>query len=255
MTEGTLWEMARKAQVITLIGAGGKTTTLDRLAKEMHADGYPVVMTTTTKVFPMKAGEPWYNAQEPPPPETQLSFWYAGLEKETGKWVGPEKRLVDRAIDRDQFSNFRNTERGTSPFRCWVIEGDGARGKELKCWGEHEPQIPERTECAVLLLDAGLWGQPVLPENLHHPERCPDLVGEKFTTSLFWGYLMDSPAFTRDNCQLDWVVLFNIRGQMKENFLESVATPPAEVVLHKPRSLRLALGNVLETRISWLDLW
>src|SRR5438093_696249 len=38
-------------QMLALIGAGGKTTTLFRLAKELRDDGGKILVTTTTKIF------------------------------------------------------------------------------------------------------------------------------------------------------------------------------------------------------------
>src|ERR1043166_7206335 len=38
-------------EVVSLIGAGGKTTTLYRLASELREDGKKILLTTTTKIF------------------------------------------------------------------------------------------------------------------------------------------------------------------------------------------------------------
>ena len=49
-------------EVISLVGAGGKTTLMFRLAKELLLSGKRVVTTTTTKIL------------EPTPEETNFSF-------------------------------------------------------------------------------------------------------------------------------------------------------------------------------------
>jgi probable selenium-dependent hydroxylase accessory protein YqeC len=41
----------RNSEVVSLIGAGGKTTTLLHLAKELRDAGKKVLVTTTTKIF------------------------------------------------------------------------------------------------------------------------------------------------------------------------------------------------------------
>src|SRR2546428_1630669 len=41
----------RRGEMVSLIGAGGKTTTLFRLAKELRDEGGKVLVTTTTKIF------------------------------------------------------------------------------------------------------------------------------------------------------------------------------------------------------------
>src|SRR3972149_11599811 len=41
----------KKGEMLSLIGAGGKTTTLFRLAHELWEEGGKVLVTTTTKIF------------------------------------------------------------------------------------------------------------------------------------------------------------------------------------------------------------
>src|SRR5262245_56788606 len=41
----------RRGEMAALIGAGGKTTTMFRLAKELRDEGRKVLATTTTKIF------------------------------------------------------------------------------------------------------------------------------------------------------------------------------------------------------------
>ena len=40
----------RRGEMISLIGAGGKTTTMFRLAKELREEGRKVLLTTTTQI-------------------------------------------------------------------------------------------------------------------------------------------------------------------------------------------------------------
>lgn len=40
-----------RGEMISLIGAGGKTTTMFRLAQELRDEGRKVLVTTTTKIF------------------------------------------------------------------------------------------------------------------------------------------------------------------------------------------------------------
>src|SRR3972149_2776710 len=43
---------AQKSRVITFVGAGGKTTSMFRLARELAEAGRTVVVTTTTRILP-----------------------------------------------------------------------------------------------------------------------------------------------------------------------------------------------------------
>jgi len=51
---GSLWDVTGRAQVVTFIGAGGKTTCLRSITREIDSAGHRVIATTTTKVFPEK---------------------------------------------------------------------------------------------------------------------------------------------------------------------------------------------------------
>lgn len=258
---GTLWEMTERAQIITLIGAGGKTSTMMKLAEEISKCRLPVVMTTTTKVYPVLHSEPrllrvepWRNQRISPPLGMNLSFWYAKQEEVEGKWIGPAKTHVDHEISCDISRN---------NSRCWIIEGDGARGKKLKFWGEHEPQIPDQTGYCVLLLDAGLWGNPLRPDDVHHPERFPGLLGRSFTLEVFWEYLKHSPLAGRDHGSRpnSWVILLNVRGEVHEESLEilqqvSISMLPQHLRQQQKQNSawRVALGNVLTGRVRWVEL-
>ena len=249
-----LWELAHKAKVITLIGAGGKTTSLLRLAEEISSQGYDVIQTTTTKVYPVKAKELWINPATPPPPSVQHPcFWYVQTEEKTGKWIGPKVETVDQALEVEKNNNIE---------RFWIIEGDGARGLQLKCWAEHEPQIPASTECAVLLLRGDLWGKTLDDKVVHRAEYCLDLTGQTWNAQTCWEYLRRSPVYYPEFQHIFWVVLFN---ELSENPAKTVKDIAIKDILKEikdsasnagngPRHLRIAAGNVKEGTFRWLDL-
>ncbi len=50
----------KKARTISVVGAGGKTTLIYRLAEELKEKGFRVLITTTTKMYvPEKRFIPW----------------------------------------------------------------------------------------------------------------------------------------------------------------------------------------------------
>ena len=276
---GTLWEMTGCARVITLIGAGGKTTSLQRLGREIQAAGYEAMLTTTTKVWPLADIAAWKNPTEPPPNKpydlgkhahllsdddyasssnssnvADLSnpaiwFWYAREEQESGKWVGPKLESVDKAVD--------NT--GLPGSRLWVIEGDGAKERGLKCWAEHEPQIPSTTECAILVIDGTLWGRKLSGTEIHRPECCQALNGRVWDKGVLWEYLFGSPAFSANYTKMQWVVFFNDKGVGEMTDIEELL-PNDDVrdlysLREKPLHLRLAAGNGRAGEIRSVDVW
>lgn len=265
---GSLWDMSGRAQIITLIGAGGKTTCLQKITKEIASAGLRLIATTTTKVFPEHSLKVWKDPDYPPPQEQgQSCFWYAEIEEKSGKWIGPSLKTVDEAIDRELCF----MENKIDHKRFWVIEGDGARGRKLKCWASHEPQIPRRTVRAVLVLDGGLWGRVLQAEQVHRPENCPGLIGPVWHAEKAWDYFLKSPVFAPQYNQMSWVILLNFNGnntdnQFSDSFiprksLQDLVTKWAEIqgkiieLKSKPKHLRLAAGDAEEGKIEWCDLW
>lgn len=254
LNDGSLWEMLGKKRVVTFIGAGGKTTCLLRLTEEIGQAGKSVIATTTTKVYPLSFPVLWKNTNEIPPCETTLPcFWYAEHEAPSGKWRGVPLDLLDQAIGEEGES------RDCSRF--WVIEGDGARERQLKCWAAHEPQIPQATEVAVLVNSGGLWGKALQEQDIHRSELNPRLLGKVWCPELAWQYILDSPVFYAAYQKMSWCVLFNsvnscsdeLREMLEigKNFLTSISASK----LQRPQHLRLASGDAKEGNLQWYDLW
>lgn len=134
--------------VISVVGAGGKTTTLRRLAEEYVKSGRKAAVITTTHIA--EEEKPWFLAEEEGKPggkitmerilETYGQVW-AGMRCGNGKLTMVSEKLLEAV-------------RGSGAVI--LIEADGAKRKPLKCPAEHEPVIlPETTHVfAVYGLDA-----------------------------------------------------------------------------------------------------
>ncbi len=145
-------------EVISLVGAGGKTTLLYALGRELSALRCGVVLTTTTKIF-----EP-----EPSPffllflsPElSALKKWVAEhvdrhrslilarARLPNGKLEGIPPEWVDAIFSMDGVSAIIN-------------EADGAAGRPLKAPRDGEPVIPQNTTLLVPLIGIDGMGCPL----------------------------------------------------------------------------------------------
>ncbi|HZK56500.1 MAG TPA: selenium cofactor biosynthesis protein YqeC [Desulfosporosinus sp.] len=263
--KGSLWEMTTCAQVVTFIGAGGKTTCLQAITQDLVSQGQRVIATTTTKVFPEAVMKGWKNPSPPPCEEQGACFWYVDVLEKSGKWRGPSLEMVDAAILEDfKVYNIKGVQ-----ARYWVIEGDGAKGLKLKCWEPHEPQIPQRSDCVVLVLKGGLWGNVLRSEQVHRPESCLDLLGHAWNAEKAWRYFLRSPVFAPQYGQMSWVILLNCHGGDAENKDRVASGVLLEDLLHRfmeiqldiedlkdrPCHLRIAAGNAKEGKLQWFDLW
>lgn len=258
---GTLWEMTSLAQVVTFIGAGGKSSCLNNLSAEIYRSGKRVVATTTTKVFPMEFNDIWQSLEACPPEDIGYPcFWFAESDFSSGKWVGPQIQIVDAAINIEKEKYNTNKCRD---HRYWVIEGDGARGKKIKCWAAHEPQVPLNTECGVLIVHGGLLGTVLKDKDIHRRELCSSLAGTEFNAKKAWDYFLNSPVFYPSYKHMSWVILFSEfqTGKNSPVPLDELAQEGERLLsqvkdsLNKPIHLRLGAGNPKGGKFRWYDLW
>lgn len=161
-------------EVISLVGAGGKTTLMFRLAKELSLGGRKVVTTTTTRIL------------EPAPGETGFLL----VDSDEGKikdflkgHLGPYRHIT---VARERLESGKL--KGISPslvdelcrskgFDALIIEADGAAGRPVKAPREHEPVIPTCTTLVVALLGVDGLEMKLSEENVFRPERVSKITG------------------------------------------------------------------------------
>ncbi len=140
--------------IVSLFGAGGKTSLLLACAEVYRDEGVPVVLTTTTRTEPLAvAGLPvveWRDlaaGTATDPTTADVFFLRDGVDPQ-GKWLGPDARDVD-ALGR------------LLPDRVVLAEVDGAAKHPVKLHRDDEPVWPRRTSLAVAVLGARALGRPV----------------------------------------------------------------------------------------------
>ncbi|WP_457552173.1 selenium cofactor biosynthesis protein YqeC [Desulfobacula sp.] len=140
--------------VISIIGAGGKTSLMFQLAKQLADSGKTVLTTTTTKLFmptpdqtpfTIIAGSIDELIKKSGPRLKQYHHFSAGkgVDLATGKLLGFSPDIIDQLWQARLFD--------------WIIvEADGAKQKPLKAMAAHEPVIPKATTHLVFVtgLDA-----------------------------------------------------------------------------------------------------
>ncbi len=161
-------------EVISLTGAGGKTTLMFRLAKELFLEGKRVVTTTTTKIL------------EPASGETASLFIHLD-EEELKQFVDQhldEYRHITIARERIESgklkgvsSNLVNDLWGLKEIDYIIIETDGAAGRPVKAPRKGEPVIPSNTTLVVAILGVDGVEMEVNEENVFQAERVSKLTG------------------------------------------------------------------------------
>jgi probable selenium-dependent hydroxylase accessory protein YqeC len=138
-------------ELISLVGAGGKTTMMFRLARDLVAEGKKVVTTTTTKILEPSSGETpflFVNRDEEKVKQTVFSqlgkYKHLTIARERlglGKLKGVSPGLVDDLWN-------------SHGIDYLIIEADGASGRPIKAPREKEPVIPSETTLVVAIFGA-----------------------------------------------------------------------------------------------------
>jgi probable selenium-dependent hydroxylase accessory protein YqeC len=161
--------------IVSLVGAGGKTTLLFRLAKELAAAGESVLTTTTTKIFlptPAQSAHVIISSDitemlgrvEALPPSALHITAAARRDPATGKLIG----FGPEAIEAFRKSGW---------FRWILVEADGASRRPLKAPADHEPVIPEATGWLVAVVGLDAIGEPLTHTGVFRAERYARLTG------------------------------------------------------------------------------
>lgn len=163
----------RRRDMVALIGAGGKTTTLFHLAKELFDDGGKVLVTTTTKIF------------KPTKPHVQRLF----LVQEVDALLEESKRINGPAVigagyaidDADKLlglpAAWFEALQARGGFDWILIEADGAASRLFKIPSELEPVIPANCSLTVWAMSVKALGKSLDSDHVHRAERAASLLG------------------------------------------------------------------------------
>lgn len=140
--EAIEWNPAEH-RLISVVGAGGKTTIIETLADELSKRGYRVVITTTTHMRrPDKKLFDSENMPELKPGDTI----YLGRACEENKITMPEDLSFSVLCKKADVI---------------LVEADGSRRKPLKVPAEHEPVIPKETDLVIGVLGLQSIGKAI----------------------------------------------------------------------------------------------
>lgn len=158
--------------LISIIGAGGKTTTMFYLAEEAKRKNMKVLVTTTTAI---------YYPREKYIDEVIVSdkedYNWSSIKKGTitviGRSVSKEGKLL--GID----SSLVNIIFKEGFFDLILVEADGANKKPVKASAYHEPVIPTYTTKVIGVVGLDCLGKSISYNNVYRPEIFCNITGAK----------------------------------------------------------------------------
>lgn len=164
--------------VTAIIGGGGKTTLMERLAHELSGKAR-VIVCTTTHIYPEKTMPCLVS-----PAQAEIA---AALEKspcicvgawsENGKFGPPELPVGTLARLADYV----------------IVEADGAKRLPLKAHAAHEPVIPPEANQTILVVGASGFGRPMC-ETVHRAPLAAQALGvpeDTVVTPAIWARFLE----------------------------------------------------------------
>jgi len=161
-------------EAISLAGAGGKTTLMFRLAKELFLAGKKVVTTTTTKILEPASGETmslFINLDE----EKLKQFVHKHLDEYKHITIARERPGSGKL--KGVSSDLVNELWSSNKIDYIIIETDGAAGRPVKAPREGEPVIPSSTTLVVAILGVDGVEREVNEENIFQAKRVSKMTG------------------------------------------------------------------------------
>ncbi|MBI2209639.1 MAG: putative selenium-dependent hydroxylase accessory protein YqeC [Deltaproteobacteria bacterium] len=163
----------KKGEMLSLIGAGGKTTTLFCLAHELWEKGEKVLVTTTTKMF--KPAKPHVHklflAQDLKALVDELTRIKEPLIIGAGYGLDDARKL--NGLPPEWFDALKHN----GGMDSILIEADGAAMKPFKVPADYEPLVPDSCDLTVWVMGIKILGQPLTPQWVHRAERATALLG------------------------------------------------------------------------------
>ncbi len=166
----------RSRDVVSLVGAGGKTSTMFGLAAELSEQGAVVFATTTTRIALQELALAPHTVELgselllPSSLEEELTrqrtlFFYSTLDADSGKVRGVSPEWVDNYLSSLPFWDYL------------IIEADGSRQLPMKAPLVHEPNLPATTTLLVPIVGMSALGQPLDEEHIYGADKIVQMMG------------------------------------------------------------------------------
>lgn len=178
----TLADALRMAadESVALVGGGGKTTAMFRLAREVVDRGGCAITTTTTRIFGAQIA--LAPAHVPAVDATRERVAAALAAHGHVLVIGPTEAGSAKAegVSLDLFRRLR----AWFPDACLLNEADGSRMRPFKAPADYEPVIPAETTLVVPVVGADVFGKPLDADHVHRPELVGALTGAPMGTPI-----------------------------------------------------------------------
>lgn len=171
----TALEIDSSTRCLSLVGAGGKTSLMYALAKNLVHRGKTVICTTSTKIYPPDKKQPskvfLFEDNFPDLERLAVEIKKARscvigrqIDPMTGKIIGISNELI-RVL--------------SGPADHIIVEADGAAGRPIKAPAAYEPVVPDFTDLVVPVIGLDAVFAEVNQKNVFRLENFLRVTGLK----------------------------------------------------------------------------
>lgn len=154
-----LMDIDKKTYVISIVGAGGKTSLMYCLAEMYSENNMNVLMTTTTHIY--RPGRYKFAENE----EQLRKIWNRGGIAVMGKPC--ENNKLTRPDGMEEYISMSDIA---------IVEADGSKGMPCKTPYDHEPVIPEQSDMVIGVVGIDALDRPI-KEVCYGSENTAELLG------------------------------------------------------------------------------
>jgi molybdenum cofactor cytidylyltransferase len=225
--------------VVSLIGAGGKTSTLLALGRELAEVGWRVLATTTTPIDGAQLGimpealSIHSGAEVISSALGMHGFAFVCDRVSSGTVYPPGQRAISWLLD-------------SVDADALLIESDDARGLPFKAPYDHEPIIPPETTLVIPTASLSVLGKPLNEEHVYNARAMIERYGfyEDMPVKSPWvaQVMRDEELGLRGVPDKARVMVW-LNGSPSAGYLRARARLIARLILRSPRVYGVAIGS------------
>jgi molybdenum cofactor cytidylyltransferase len=155
----------QRRELVAIVGAGGKSTIMFTLGRELAASPSMVILTTTTRIAADQLIDPACWSDDPVVVDAALVPVipiFVATGRIPGKVTGPSPTAVNRLFTETRADHI-------------IVEADGARSMAIKAPADHEPVIPTSSTTVIVVAAVDAIGRPI-SQVAHRPHRLAGLI-------------------------------------------------------------------------------
>lgn len=168
-----------KESIISIVGAGGKSTLMNFLAKELKKEN-KVLVTTTTKIYKPKNNDFDFIALG----RDELNILkYSSLKGiyVYGSFINKENKLVGITSE--------EVESEIKYFDYIIVESDGSKCRSIKGWNSTEPVVCNKSTKTIGVMSIDILGKEINDCNVHRVKEFNEItngsIGDKINREIF----------------------------------------------------------------------